>query len=303
MVGWDILNAGSLWGAPARQGVTHAYALIPESPMPTRKLTFLAKQFHHRVPFVYHTCDDAKGTIGFVHGFSVPPVYYDSFLQRLSKSYTVVAPEIAGINRYFPQPKTIDDYTDMCLDFFEELHYSDCGGFEALKGFEPEILVGHSLGGAIVAAMAEDLNVKAVVAINPVMPVAYGPMEIMVRGLGVGFDAMGKKRTGFHPTMIPGYLANVAVGLRATPVILSDICRYKYDHSDGSALKVRQPTLIVFSKKDQLFGKSLTEDTVKRIERVFREYEIVTNNYQHDYPLEHAQHAAKTVLDWLEARG
>ncbi|MBX7256860.1 MAG: alpha/beta hydrolase [Candidatus Hydrogenedentes bacterium] len=270
--------------------------------MPTQKLTFLAKQFHHRVPFSYHPCEEAKGTIGFIHGFSVPPSYYQSFLQRLAKSFTVVAPEVPGINRYFPQPTSIDEYTDMCLDFFEELHYSDCKGYEVIKGFEPEYLVGHSLGGAIAVAMAEMLKVKAVVAINPVMPVTYGPIEIVRRGLGVGVDAMGKKRTGFHPTMIPGYFANLAVGVRAVPLLLNDICRYRYAHSDGTAIKVKQPTLIVFSKKDQLFGASLTEETLRLIDRTFKDYELVHNAYQHDYPLEHPQHAAKTVLDWLEAR-
>jgi pimeloyl-ACP methyl ester carboxylesterase len=223
-------------------------------------------------------------------------------LKRISKNSVVVAPEIVGINRYFPQPKTIDEYTDMHLEFFEELEYSDCNGFESLKGFKPEFLVGHSLGGAIAMAMSEVIKVKGIVAINPVMPVDYGPLEIVRRGLSVGYHAMGKKKTGFHPSMIPGYLVNIAAGVRAVPLILSDICTYNFDHSDGTALKVRTPTMIIFSKKDQLFGESLTEDVMKRIDKSFRNYEIVCNSFEHDYPLEHPSHAANLVLEWISSR-
>ena len=203
--------------------------------MPTQTLTFLAKEIHHRVPFAYYDSSDRAGDIGFIHGFSVPPRYYEPFLLRLSRSYTIVAPEIAGINRYFPQPKTIDECTDMYLDFFEEIQYSDCNGYESLREFAPEFLVGHSLGGAIAIAMSEILDVKGVVAINPVMPVTYGALEIVRRGLSVGFEAMGKKKTGFLLSMIPGYLANIAAGVRAVPLILSDICRYGFDHTEQGA--------------------------------------------------------------------
>ena len=253
------------------------------------------------IDFLYAGSKNSEG-LAFFHGFSVPPEFYDSLLNKLSNDFRVVAPKMFGINNFNPQPETIDHYVEMTEYFFREFKILKNGYF---KEFNPVFLIGHSLGATIAISLSEEMEknhngLEGVVAINPILYGNFNSFSLFRRGLKVGLDAMKKRKVGFPPSMIPDYLINLVKGPNSVPSIISDITQYNFDHDDGTPLKIETPTLIILSKNDQLFGDCITKENLKIIDEVFSDYEIIENDAQHDYPLEFPSSVYEDVMYWVD---
>ena len=253
------------------------------------------------IDFLYAGSKNSEG-LAFFHGFSVPPEFYDSLLNKLSNDFRIISPKIFGINKFKPQPETIDHYVEMTETFFREFKNSNNGYFGK---FNPAFIVGHSIGATVAISLSEEMeknhtNLEGVVAINPILHGNQSAFGLFRRGLKVGLDAMEKKKVGFYPSMIPNYLINLMKGPIAVPSIISDIAQYNFDHDDGTPLKIETPTLIILSKNDQLFGDCITKENLKIIDEVFSDYEIIENDAQHDYPLEFPSSVYEDVMYWVD---
>jgi pimeloyl-ACP methyl ester carboxylesterase len=226
----------------------------------------------------------------FLNGFGVAPVHYKPYLKLLARHYDVVAPSMCAINIYDPSPTTLEEYVQIVMDFCDGIH------------LKPDAIVGHSLGGAVSFSLSMDLPSKAVVGINPLMPVSFGFWHFFRRTVGIGVrSAWHEGLNSFLPKVIAPYLANLMRGITDVPNLVQTISAYNFNRADGADLDVRVPALIIQSDNDELF--ELTEDARKRIDKVFRDGTIVHVRYHHDYPLAHPEHCAKRTLEFLKEAG
>ena len=233
--------------------------------------------------------DSSREPLLFLHGFGVEPVNYWPFLDQLRIRYDIIAPSMLGINIYHPAPHNISEYVDLIHEFLE--------GIE----FEPNVIVGHSLGASTTFALSQSLEVKAVVGINPLMPVNYGFRKFFRKTMSMGVRALRHEGfDSFVPKVILPYALNVAKGRKDIQALVKNISKYEFDDEHDEPLHVETPALIIQSTSDELF--KLTASAEEIIDERFDDYEIQRVNHYHDYPLLEPRDAATRVKRFLKER-
>lgn len=239
------------------------------------------------VPYLHLRRDCSREPLLFLHGFGVEPINYWPFLDQLCIRYDIIAPSMLGINIYEPAPKCISDYVELVHEFLEGID------------FEPNVIVGHSLGAATTFALSQSLDVEAIVGINPLMPVNYGFNKFFRKTMSIGWRAL--KHEGldsFVPKVIVPYTLNVAKGRKKIQPLVKSISKYRFDNEQGEPLHIETPTLIIQSTSDELFR--LTGEAEELIDERFTDYSIQRVNHYHDYPLMEPRSAATRVKKFLK---
>jgi len=108
------------------------------------------------VPIVYQKAGDGKQVLVFVHGWSCDKSYWENQLEYFGKDYTVIAIDLAGHGESGMNRKewTIGNYGKDVKAVVEKENLDDV------------ILIGHSMGGAVVLSAAQQLGDKVKVLIG-----------------------------------------------------------------------------------------------------------------------------------------
>ena len=244
------------------------------------KITYLDKE---RIRYI----KEGKGkALLFLHGFTISPHNYNSLIENLADEFTVIAPELHGINNQGNSQRTLDTYVSLTHDFCEKF-----GSFD--------YIVGHSLGAYIGLRFIGDLSKnKSIMAINPVLPMNYGIFGFLIRSLKKEL----KQVFGFYDGIksIPKGLSLTAQStwyilnnLNDSVRTVMDISRCSYD-----GLRIKQPTLILFSENDEYF--SLDNRIEGQLKQHFDKLEIKRlKSYGHDWPLFIPKEASQEIKDFL----
>jgi|APTNR8051073442_1049403.scaffolds.fasta_scaffold00001_596 pimeloyl-ACP methyl ester carboxylesterase len=93
-----------------------------------------------------HFTDEGSGfPVLFIHGFCETHQIWNSFAKVLSKDFRILSIDLPGFGKseLLPQPFTIADVAKKVIHWLRSLHIDSC------------IVIGHSLGGYVTLAMAE----------------------------------------------------------------------------------------------------------------------------------------------------
>lgn len=224
----------------------------------------------------------------FLHGFGCSPSYYLPLLNHLANQFEIIAPKMFGINYLKKQPVSINDYTELALDF--------CSSLRA----EPYCVVGHSMG-SIVAFKTGDILPEYVylVGMNPVLPVDYDLSgfiaRVIYKNIRESFGITGGVRAiRFGMTILPFAIFNLLRNMGATIHTVEDIRNFSYQKRP-----VAQPTLILYGEKDEFFKldgeindhlkDSFAHVTIKRLKK-----------FNHDWPIFYPKLAAQEIGNFIQ---
>ena len=110
-----------------------------------------------------------RKTIVFLHGWGLGPEYHLDTIDKLSKEYNVLAPDMGELS-YMPQ--TFEEQMDLLCQFLKTMH----------RG--PYHIVGYSIGGCRAMHLSERVNTEAITIIHPaIFPKSNGPIRMFMYGL------------------------------------------------------------------------------------------------------------------------
>ena len=224
----------------------------------------------------------------FLHGFGIPPTYYQHLLDKLSEHSEVIAPNMYAVNYLKNQPTSIDEYAELTSDFCTALQIGQHN------------MSGHSLGGAVSFRIGENSSEpNSIIGINPVLPIEYGLLGFTGRAIHKGIRESlgitgGLKALIFGNTFSMYFIYNLTKDIRSSVETISDISRFSYKNR-----KVLQPTLILYGNEDEFFN--LNEEVEMEMQEYFENITIeILPGFNHDWPIFHPKRAAKEISDFLE---
>ncbi len=249
-------------------------------------------------------------TVLFLHGFGRPPAQYAmaSALAHLH-GFRVLAPFLYPNNELAEPPRSFRACVALTRAVVRALEHEG----ELLPGYT---VVGHSTGGGVAQCLA-DLQPRpgAILALNPVMPVPYGPMGFVARGALITANQLigrsGPARRGWALTLRHGasMLANLARNPGASWALISSLAelqlqeyRLLYDASGSRGSRFRVPTAVFQSAGDEFFR--LPDDLRAWMGLCFAHFELrqLRDVRGHEWPLMHPELAAQKVAAWIVAR-
>ncbi len=223
----------------------------------------------------------------FLHGFGCNPSHYLPLLNPLAKKFEIIAPKMFGINYLKKQPASINEYTELTLDFCSSL------------GVELYCMVGHSLGSIVAFRIGDTLSeCFYLIGMNPVLPVDYGLLEFTARAIyknireSLGITG-GLRAVLFGNIILLPALFNLLRNMIASIDTVSDIRNFTYH-----IMNVTQPTLILYGEKDEFFN--LDDRITEQIKHSFAHLTIKRlSKLNHDWPIFHPKLAAQEISDFI----
>ncbi len=181
----------------------------------------------------------APGTRAFVlvPGIGVMSNYFERLAGRLNELGPVVALDLPGFGGvpHPPHPMTMGEYADLVGDVIDQL------------GLEDPVLVGHSMGVQVVAALAAHRDLTDVVLISPIV----NPHERRLRTVLLRFVSSSLHEP---PRVVALALYAYALcGVRWIFRVLPEVLRFRLE---DVLPHVRANTLVVFGEEDRLVPSS-----------------------------------------------
>ncbi len=249
-------------------------------------------------------------TLLFLHGFGRHPAQY-GMVHALARDhgFRVLAPFLYPNNSLAEPPRSFRACVALTRAVVRELQ--DDGVL--LAGYSA---IGHSTGGGVAQCLADATpRPGAILALNPVLPVTYGPSGFLARSACItGNQLLGRTGSAFrgwalmlrHGGMM---LANLARKLDVTWALATNLSRLQlqeyrllYDSWGQRGVRFDVPTAIFQSQRDEFFR--IPRDLRAWMGLVFENFEIrrLRDVRGHEWPLMHPDLAAQKVSAWLVAR-
>ncbi len=226
----------------------------------------------------------------YLHGFGAFPDFYTNLFENLSGDHIMIAPKLCGMNYFKNQPVTIEQYTDIALELSHTL------------GLENHLMGGHSMGAIVsLSATGETDNIKAVVAMNPAIPVEYNMFskeyaffEFGVRGLHICANEIAyiakHKESKFSAEQSLNFMKNFLSDMPANIKLGAHMGRFQW----SDLKKFKQPALLLFGTSDEFF--TLDEKMQQEIKEKYPNIEIVLlNNRTHNWVFREEEYIAGKI--------
>jgi len=240
------------------------------------------------VPYYHYKNKHEKPLLVFMHGFGVKPERYERLLTLCAKKFDVIAPSLAAINIYDPQPTTLDQYVELALEFMDR------------AGISPEITAGHSFGASMVYGSSFYVQTLCVIGISPVLPVHFGFFGYLKGTYKIAQDAMNDPEFKSHAAgFIPEYALNLLKKPWNTVKTVKEISHNGYA-LDETTLDPDAAAVLIQCTKDQFFA--LDQKQLKQLGKKLPNLEIVDVDFRHDYPLANPAHAAEYLCKYARIR-
>lgn len=249
-------------------------------------------------------------TIVFLHGFGREPGHY-AFLSRLAseQGFRVVAPYLYPNNRLPEPPRSFRACVALTRAVLRELEARG----ELAEGYT---LVGHSTGGGVAQCLA---NVHptpgGILALNPLMPVAYGVWGFILRALRIALRQLtGRSGPAWRGLALQlghggSQLANLLRKPEASIALARDLSGFQlqefrllYDVSGSRGVRFDLPCAVFQSQADEFFRAP--PDLRAWMGLVFEHFELreLRDVRGHEWPLMRPELAAQKVAAWTVGR-
>jgi pimeloyl-ACP methyl ester carboxylesterase len=218
----------------------------------------------------------------YVHGFAISGRYLLPTASRLATEYRTFVPDLPGFGRSHrpPHPLSIDQLGDAVVRFMDQ------------QGIDRAVLLGNSLGCAIIASMLDDHadRIEATIWVSP----AGGRYNLPIRR---GIAQMA--------------LAGVREPLGLVPIALTDYARYGLIPSIDllwsmlhypTVQRLRElviPTLVVIGSRDPLVSEPVVAQRAHELPHVTA---AVIDGAAHAVNFSHPDQLANVVRRYLEGR-
>lgn len=204
----------------------------------------------------------------FVHGFSVSPHNHYSYLNKLSKTNKVYAPDYTRQVK----PSSFNEHVNLISEYADD------------KNLKDYIIIGYSLGAGIALDLANNTSPRElytslnsqvpskVICLAPLLPVDYNHIGFFTRAVKLLFNEV--KDTIQNPDTLPKKL-NALDDIIRTKVTapkeqyntVKDLAKYSYDGYD-----IKQPVQMIIGNKDEFFGeidvKNLAQGKIHNLEHI-----------------------------------
>ncbi|MBL7150381.1 alpha/beta hydrolase [Candidatus Microgenomates bacterium] len=193
----------------------------------------------------------------FLHGAGGDSQTYQKNLELLSKKYLVIAPDLPCFGKSSVPKKIWDflDYANFMNKFINSLELNNIA------------LIGHSFGAGVALNLAvKNKKISKLILISPAgIPPNYSKLRLyylaFVKKTFIGLFVLRKK---IYFKALKYFLLNILRHFLQLPVILKTINKSIYKKYSGFE-KINIPTLILWSKKDEVFPQKIAKFFHNRI--------------------------------------
>lgn len=249
----------------------------------------------------------AGPTILFLHGFGRPPHHYD-FLRKLAdeQGFRVVAPFLYPNNTLKDPPRSFRACVALTRAVVRELGKQDRLG----DGYT---VLGHSTGGSVAQCLANTKPTPSgVLALDPVMPVRYGPWGFLARAAKIaGNQLLGRsgpawRAWSLHARLGAGQLANLLRRPEVSWALAKDLgqlqlqeFRLLYDASGSRGVRFDVPCTVLQAREDEFFR--IPHDLRAWMGLVFENFDVreLREVRGHEWPIMEPDLAAQKVAAWI----
>ncbi|MAE94538.1 MAG: hypothetical protein CL910_07765 [Deltaproteobacteria bacterium] len=252
----------------------------------------------------------AGPTVVFLHGYGRRPEHY-RMLEHLAadQGFRVLAPFLYPNNALAQPPRSFRACVALTRALLQELASQD-----RLQG--SYTVVGHSTGGSVAQCLANlHPTPGAILALNPVMPVAYGPWGFVTRAARIAANQLlgrsGPALRGWrlHLRHGGGQLANLLRRADVSWALAKDLSglqlqeiRLLYDACGSRGVRFDLPSAVFQARGDEFFR--VPSDLRAWMGLVFDRFELreLRDLRGHEWPLMHPELAAQKVAAWIVGR-
>ncbi|MCP3986082.1 MAG: alpha/beta hydrolase [bacterium] len=253
---------------------------------------------------------EGGSTVLFLHGFGRHPAQY-GMVHALARDhgFRVLAPFLYPNNALNEPPRSFRSCVALTRAVVRELERE--GNLQAGYG-----VVGHSTGGSVAQCLADSTpRPNAILALNPVFPVKYGPWGFVARSACITGNQLlgrtGPAYRGWALTLRYGgkMLANLARKFEATWALASNLSRLQlqeyrllYDSWGQRGVRFGVPTAVFQAERDEFFR--VPDNLRAWMGLVFEHFELrqLQDVRGHEWPLMRPELAAQKVSTWLAAQ-
>jgi len=194
----------------------------------------------------------------FLHGAGSGAQTYQRNLELLSKKYLVIAPDLPCFGKSSVPKKIWDflDYANFMNKFINSLELNNIA------------LIGHSFGAGVALNLAvKNKKISKLILISPAgIPPSYSRLRLYYRALikktFIGLFVLRKIKIYFR--ISKDFLLNILHHFFQVSIILKTINKSVYQKYSAFR-KIDIPTLILWSKKDEVFPKEIAKFFHNRI--------------------------------------
>lgn len=227
------------------------------------------KKIINGIELIYYESGSGKSLL-FLHGGRLRALTFKKTIDKLSKNYHVIAPDIPGYGDS-STPKdlwTFQDYSNFFVSFIKQLEIKEL------------IIVGYSLGGGVAYNIAS----------------AYEKVEklVLIDSAGIEKTLGSQRKRDFdrllfylsHPQYFLTFLALIKEWILFIAKHLMDfrhikIIRKGLNDSFGYLDNIEIPTSIIWAKDDKIFPF----EVAKRLQKTIKKSQLFIVNGNHDWVL------------------
>ncbi len=249
----------------------------------------------------------AGPTILFLHGFGRPPHHYD-FLRRLAvdQGFRVIAPFLYPNNSLDEPPRSFRACVALTRAVVRELGKSG----RLNDGYT---VLGHSTGASVAQCLANvSPTPSGILALDPVMPVSYGPFGFLWRAAKIGVNQLlGRSGPALrawhvHARFGANQLTNLLRRPEVSWALARDLSglqlqefRLLYDASGSRGVRFDVPCAVLQAQADEFFR--IPHDLRAWMGLVFENFDVreLREVRGHEWPIMEPELAAQKVAAWI----
>jgi pimeloyl-ACP methyl ester carboxylesterase len=248
-------------------------------------------------------------TLVFLHGFARSPLDYGAWLEGLARAddLRIVAPFLYANASLETRPESFRACVALTRRTLAALALE--GGVRGAPA-----IVGHSTGGAVALALGTARPTpRALVAVNPLLPVPYGPAGFVLRGLRIAARQLvgrsGPLLAAWRHHLVSGgaYLANLTRRPASTWRLMKDLARFELpawrllaDAGGARGRRLDVPAHVLLAPDDEFFREP--PDLGAWLSIAYRRVTLERVRARgHEWPMLHAELAARHTRAALDA--